>query len=172
MIIKIKNLFAQHIYDSVEAELTKQKFECDHLEDFVIYKSTMSNGQFRYTGMCYSCGFNTAIKAKIAIKRGYSIADLDKLSERRRRVKDSVLYRYQWEVVKLFHKHYIYENYLLTSFWKVKRNQRMLMDNNTCQHCGSEARDVHHLHYDNKYDEQMEDLVSLCRQCHKKEHSK
>ena len=36
----------------------------------------------------------------------------------------------------------------------------------TCENCGRQATDVHHLNYDNLYCERDTDLIALCRDCH------
>lgn len=54
--------------------------------------------------------------------------------------------------------------------WKEKRNKIMQRDNYTCQVCGDKATDVHHLNYNNLFDEWDIELVALCRHCHKKYH--
>lgn len=61
-----------------------------------------------------------------------------------------------------------YERYIHSSAWRDKADERLNLDKHTCQVCGGEASDVHHLTYDRFGHEDMSDLVSLCRACHKK----
>lgn len=65
----------------------------------------------------------------------------------------------------------VYDRYIHSAAWRKKADQRMALDANTCQVCGREATDVHHLSYDRFGKEEMGDLVSLCRECHKKAES-
>lgn len=59
------------------------------------------------------------------------------------------------------------QNYLSSPIWQTKRKQRLVIDNYTCQMCGSqEPLEVHHIHYRTFKQESMDDLVSLCRKCH------
>lgn len=61
-----------------------------------------------------------------------------------------------------------YEEYIKTEQWNQKRNERMKMDNNTCQTCISkENLECHHKNYDNLFNENVEhDLITLCNPCH------
>jgi len=48
----------------------------------------------------------------------------------------------------------------------------MARDNHMCQYCGGEATEVHHLTYENIGNEPLEDLIAICRLCHKDQHLK
>ncbi|ALL05600.1 hypothetical protein AQ505_08905 [Pedobacter sp. PACM 27299] len=62
---------------------------------------------------------------------------------------------------------YKYHTYLLSEEWKAKRALVLSRDHNLCKLCNTEpALDIHHLTYDNLYNEPLEDLQSLCRACH------
>ena len=66
-----------------------------------------------------------------------------------------------------------YNEYLKSEAWKRKRYVVLKRDNWTCQECGVPATQVHHKKYA-KYKigkEPIKWLVSLCADCHKKEHS-
>ncbi len=64
-----------------------------------------------------------------------------------------------------------YQNYLLSDKWKIKRAQVLDRDKNICQECKeSEAQEVHHKTYDSLYNEPLEDLISVCKDCHLKIH--
>ncbi|WP_377477665.1 HNH endonuclease [Olivibacter oleidegradans] len=68
-------------------------------------------------------------------------------------------------------KYYKYKNYLLSVEWKEKRRLVLERDNSLCQHCmTATAENIHHLKYDNLFNEPLEDLLSLCKPCHEKEH--
>jgi len=64
------------------------------------------------------------------------------------------------------------ERYLNSAKWKNKRQQVLNRDNYACQSCGSIATEVHHLHYRNFGNEPLDELISLCRECHEKIHEK
>lgn len=59
-----------------------------------------------------------------------------------------------------------YERYIHSADWRKTAEERMKIDHHTCCVCGGRATDVHHLTYDHLGSEPMDDLVSLCRECH------
>ena len=63
-----------------------------------------------------------------------------------------------------------YENYILSDEWKNKRKKRMQIDGGKCQSCGKPAQHVHHLTYRRFKNELMDDLTSLCMDCHDRQH--
>jgi hypothetical protein len=66
----------------------------------------------------------------------------------------------------------IYRNYLKTVTWKHIREEALKYYNYTCQGCGREGRDVHHVYYPEQLGtETIDDLKVLCRSCHDLEHS-
>ena len=67
---------------------------------------------------------------------------------------------------------YWYQCYLLSEQWKTRRSAVMARDNHMCQYCGGEATEVHHLTYENIGNEPLEDLIAICRLCHKDQHLK
>lgn len=62
-----------------------------------------------------------------------------------------------------------YYSYLDSWQWSVIRDAVMERDDHTCE-CGDHATQVHHLTYDNVGDEELDDLVAICRDCHEFEH--
>jgi len=65
-----------------------------------------------------------------------------------------------------------YDTYIAKSAtWKEKRGQRLALDGNRCQGCGSQANlNVHHLNYRRLGNELMRDLVTVCESCHEEIH--
>ncbi len=66
-----------------------------------------------------------------------------------------------------------YKAFLKTDYWKSVRIKVFLRDNKTCQKCGSKKKlEAHHLTYKHHRNEMkyLEDLITLCRDCHEKEH--
>jgi len=63
-----------------------------------------------------------------------------------------------------------YLEYLQSEAWKEKANKCNSRDG-SCVRCGSNKDlEAHHLTYDNLYMEKDEDLITLCSECHTKEH--
>lgn len=66
-----------------------------------------------------------------------------------------------------------YSEFLKTPYWKSIAETVKDRDGNKCKRCGSNKRlHVHHLSYQHHGDElnHLEDLVTLCRTCHKEVH--
>lgn len=71
-----------------------------------------------------------------------------------------------------------YHIYLDSIAWRKKSAERKKIDGDRCQHprvrlCFNGGLQVHHLHYRNIGDEDVEnDLITLCETCHAKEHDR
>ena len=66
-----------------------------------------------------------------------------------------------------------YESYILSSAWQRKADRARERANHTCTLCGSEENlEIHHLSYRRMGWEFPADLQCLCRECHRKVHSK
>ena len=60
-----------------------------------------------------------------------------------------------------------YSNYIQSEKWKAIRDEVLQRDQNLCQECKSTpAVEVHHKTYDNLFNEKLEDLISVCKDCH------
>ena len=59
--------------------------------------------------------------------------------------------------------------------WRFKRETRFNIDKGICQSCGKtiylNSFHCHHLNYASLFNEDMEDLVSLCYSCHQEKHN-
>ncbi len=65
-----------------------------------------------------------------------------------------------------------YKIYLQSVEWRDKAKAIMKRDNNKCMLCNSENKlHVHHKTYDRLYDEEPEDLITLCGLCHRRRHN-
>lgn len=62
-----------------------------------------------------------------------------------------------------------YQTYLLSPHWEYRRWSCFLAHNCKCNGCIGHGRvTVHHLTYDNIYNETDDDLIPLCWKCHKR----
>lgn len=61
-----------------------------------------------------------------------------------------------------------YREYLRSPEWKQKRQQVIARAGNSCEQCGRASLnlEVHHLHYESLFDEDLDDLEALCKTCH------
>ena len=78
----------------------------------------------------------------------------------------------RWFVLNL-NGAYRYKNFLKSDYWKEVKQVVLERDNYQCCHCGAtENLAIHHKTYEHHRDElnHLDDLVSLCRSCHMKEH--
>lgn len=65
-----------------------------------------------------------------------------------------------------------YSDYLKSEAWRKKTDEVWKRDRGRCRRCGRSADDVHHLTYDRVYHESLDDLIMLCRPCHKMDHGR
>lgn len=73
-----------------------------------------------------------------------------------------------------------YAEYLESPHWQKVRQQKLVSVNHRCERCGAYARrtprgvlgglDVHHLTYERRGQEHLDDLEVLCFHCHAVEH--
>lgn len=69
------------------------------------------------------------------------------------------------------YKRYKYNRYMNSYTWKLKRANRLAIDNYECQKCGSKKNlHVHHKTYKRFGNEKMKDLATVCQKCHAKIH--
>lgn len=65
-----------------------------------------------------------------------------------------------------------YHDYMLSERWRLKRGIVIRVCGFQCQRCGSKhdfrnRLQVHHYTYERLGDERLDDLVALCKACHK-----
>jgi hypothetical protein len=72
--------------------------------------------------------------------------------------------------MKKFDKNYYKNVYLHSDEWNNKRAGIMRFYEHLCYDCGCTAQEVHHLTYDNIYQEKPQDLIPLCKNCHEVRH--
>ncbi len=83
--------------------------------------------------------------------------------------KDSYTYR---KVKKL--KCMGYNEYLKTQHWALAKSAALKRDENKCADCGyftyEKNLEVHHITYIRRGKERLEDLLTLCQDCHQERH--
>lgn len=67
-----------------------------------------------------------------------------------------------------------YEEYLKTEHWQQFRKKALKHYHYQCQKCDATGvrLDVHHLTYERRGCELLEDVITLCKECHEKEHDR
>lgn len=80
----------------------------------------------------------------------------------------------QPDKVNLNHYKQWKQQYLKSPEWKTLKSKVLNRDDHTCQSCNTNGTplEVHHITYQNFGNEQLSDLVSLCRNCHQTIHDK
>ena len=69
-----------------------------------------------------------------------------------------------WCIMKHSQK---YIDYLKSAQWKKRRKAKLQQAKYRCEMCGEKSRlQIHHLNYNNLYNEKSTDLVVLCTSCH------
>lgn len=66
-----------------------------------------------------------------------------------------------------------YKSYLKSDKWKEIRSTLFKMRGKKCENCSrTKALHIHHLTYDRIFNERLDDLQILCKDCHKRKHVK
>ena len=80
----------------------------------------------------------------------------------------------QPDKINLNHYRQWKQQYLKSPEWKALKSKVLNRDNYTCQSCNTNgiSLEVHHITYQNFGNENLSDLVSLCRNCHQSIHDK
>ena len=74
---------------------------------------------------------------------------------------------------KKFTRRDLYRIYMHSPQWSFKRRAVLARDKYQCTKCGTKRNlDVHHLSYERFGNEELSDLVTLCRKHHKEQHKK
>lgn len=139
-------------------------------------KCIYTNNTEHIREQCQSCG---KLHSKSYKKINFNLTEVPYMSKLLKwkytvNVKDvakikNVLYQYQAKHQERQWNYY-FNKYLKSDEWQHKRQLIMGYYNWTCQECGAEAKDLHHITYDNIFKEKFEDLQPLCRNCHTKKH--
>lgn len=75
--------------------------------------------------------------------------------------------------LKYFKDKRIYSQYLKSRAWKNKRQRVIARAKGICEECRvNKIAQVHHLTYKHIGDEQLNELMGLCKECHEAKHKK
>ena len=158
-------------YTSIE-----KQFECvDHVTS-LRYLLT-ANGMKQYRYQCLKCGETVgkgAIKhTDLSAEQRNAATQYDETLQQERRAERSRLMKaaYQAERTERDLSWWQqYNEYMLSPEWSAKRRLVLDRDNHRCtarmKGCEAVADQVHHLTYDNAFNEPLFDLTSVCRHCH------
>lgn len=145
-------------FDGIKEVILKHRFGKGFFLSKEVYKGKFSREEFLV-------GIDKLIEKKELIKSGFYRGKCDYYSF-------TDLFgdiQMDKEVQKTTKK---YLKYLKSKEWATKKSIIFAIKGNKCAVCGStENIDVHHLTYERIFNEDIEDLEPVCRECHKKIHS-
>jgi 5-methylcytosine-specific restriction endonuclease McrA len=149
--------------------------ECNEC-NFKYVKQQKSNGDFMLKKQCAECGQDSGKQYSFSEVGGREYVlklkefDSGKLNGYYERQRQQWINKKQEERQEFFDE---YNIYLSSSQWREKRQQVLKRDDYVCQGClKSRATEVHHLTYNNVYNELLFQLISLCGNCHRIIHKK
>ena len=151
--------------------------ECCKNPHEIITIDHRTNGSFAIYYQCTNCGNspnrNKALSSKKygeKIRSEFSNSRFSEFKENKERERQE-LAEQKAGYNKRNSKRYKYHIYLISEKWKELREKVKERDNFLCQECKTnKAEEVHHLTYENVFNEKMSDLISVCSDCHKKLH--
>lgn len=164
-----------YICNNCEFQIVKKFDDCCQNPDLIVVNDVKFFPNFRLYHQCRKCGgakrnFPLKYTAEIEIRGEF---DLEYFEEWRTNVNRDKNLAYE----SVSYSNYLtspqgkYHKYLDSPEWKAKRQLVFERDENLCQECKSApAFHVHHLTYANIFNEKLEDLLSVCAECHSKIH--
>lgn len=137
-----------------------------------------SNGNIALYYQCTNCGGSSNRTKPLSrkkygeqIRSEFSNSMFEKYHENKRSEGKILAERKSW-YNKTNSRRYKYQKYLTSEKWKNIREKVKERDNFLCQQCKlKKAEEVHHLNYENVFNEKMEDLISVCSECHMELHN-
>lgn len=129
-----------------------------------------SNGTTQIKLQCLDCGRHSQAVKKQPGDEKLPFVDKDLWKKIRDNEDREIIKQAAFEKEKKMQE---YKKYLSSFEWAAIRERVLARDQQICQGCLlRNASQVHHLTYDNIFDELCFQLVSLCSECHAKVHKK
>lgn len=130
----------------------------------------MKNGGKRLRKQCLKCGQSPSNAYKLNL-----VKDINKIpkydTDLKQNFIDSCFTRRDLKN-ELGAKEYYNNVYLKSDEWKTKRENILIRDDYKCVCCEEKATQVHHINYNNVYNENNNLLLSVCKDCHNLIHNK
>jgi hypothetical protein len=175
--VKTYGLYDFHsLFECINCKsLLNPKFEdCCKNPDTILVIEHYGNNDKRLFNQCSNCG-GAFRKDKFAFKthgnlfkREFSITNFNNWNAKRS--EESLDIKKEFENFRQS-KFYRYHEYLKSTEWKTIRDKVIERDNGMCLHCKTNpAQEVHHKHYKTIYKEKIDDLESVCSDCHRAIH--
>jgi hypothetical protein len=155
-----------------EREKIKASFSCVH-QNTILTRYTCSNGSIQFVMQCQTCKAkvgNPIKHNKLKYWQKKNAPDFDSNGRSERREEQTFQFRMHREKFNSAAWWEEYTKYLSSPEWKSKRARVLIRDEYRCtakrNGCTKHATEVHHLTYANVGNEPLEDLTSVCRNCH------
>lgn len=149
--------------------------ECCRNPNKVVVNDIKFFPNFRLYEQCINCGgarrnFPVKYTSEVDIRGEFDLENFDKWRE-------SVNFDKKLIYESVSYSNYLsspkgkYHQYLESPEWKEKRELIFKRDGYICTKCKSRsAFHAHHLTYENIFNEKLEDLISVCAECHSQIH--
>lgn len=146
----------------------KRRYVCAHPQR-ELRRRVIVDGRSIFYRQCVRCGHaGNAIPAKTADfeSRGLTSVEFDYEAENQwEKAKSEEYSRVAWEIDQEFRL--IYEEYLQSKEWRIKRAQVLERSGGFCEECEDRpAVTAHHKTYERLCCEPLEDLTAVCQPCH------
>lgn len=153
-------------YAAIEA-----RYACAH-QTREVRRRIIADGRISYVAQCVACGHTSLpISAKNALAQTPSPPPYDdNLQLLRHAAKSAEYVRAYLELKPALKAEY--RAYLASPQWAQKRSEVLSRENGLCEICSSPATQVHHRHYFNLGNEQLDDLMAVCGDCHELIHAR
>jgi len=131
---------------------------CDCKNRLPVYQ-VHKNNTYHYFYQCQECGKTIPVKKNVMLKMWseQSITEIKPIICPRIKIRKDIFQKYS--------------DYLFSDEWQILRQAIILRDKGTCQKCGEHGTDVHHKTYQRLFNECLDDLILLCRDCHRQLHN-
>jgi len=152
--------------------------ECCRKPFLIVVKHQYNHHLYVIRRQCKTCGGCLDMKRPLPSKKyGDAIRgefDQDCFEDWKQNVsaEHTMLYKIKQSLDLQNTKYYKYQTYLSSDEWRAKRLLVLGREHNICQECKIKpAEDIHHITYKRLFNEPLDDLMAVCKECHGKIHN-
>jgi hypothetical protein len=178
--VKCFNIYDFHnFYECVNCKSifsSRIKECCKNPSPNLVIEHYSNNTLTRLFNQCLNCGggykkdkFKHKTHGNL-IESEFSITNFNNWNKKRN--DENSIITEQFEVYRKS-QFYNYHKYLQSEEWKIIRDKVVERDNGLCLYCKTKpAQEVHHKHYKTIYKESLDNLESVCSDCHRAIHKR
>lgn len=130
--------------------------------------ATIANGQKRVRKQCLKCGSSESMVYKHSLFKNYLALPLYQPELKQQFIDNQ--FKNRDLRLQIGAKDYYNDVYMKSDEWAAKRQNILDRDDNKCRCCNEQATQVHHISYNNVYQEKSKQLISVCKECHHEIH--